>query len=65
MKVTHTGVGEYTLDNAGAKAVVNVNKDVFVSSDFDAFTNMMDLLQPGMANVYYDGMPFVRYKSVT
>ena len=64
MKVTHSGVGEYTLDNAGAKAVVNVNKDVFVSSDFDAFTNMMDLLQPGMANVYYDGMPFVRYKSI-
>ncbi len=64
MKVTHTGVGEYTLDNAGAKVVVNVNKDVFVSSDFDAFTNMMDLLQPGMANVYYDGMPFVRYKSI-
>lgn len=64
MVVTHTGVGEYTLDNAGAKAVVNVNKDVFVSSDFDAFTNMMDLLQPGMANVYYDGMPFVRYKSI-
>ena len=64
MTVTHTGVGEYTLDNAGAKAVVNVNKDVFVSSDFDAFTNMMDLLQPGMANVYYDGMPFVRYKSI-
>lgn len=64
MKVAHTGVGEYTLDNAGAKAVVNVNKDVFVSSDFDAFTNMMDLLQPGMANVYYDGMPFVRYKSI-
>jgi hypothetical protein len=24
----------------------------------------MGLLQPGMANVYYDGMPFVRYKSV-
>ena len=64
MVVTHTGVGEYTLDNAGAKAVVNVNKDVFVSSDFDSFTNMMGLLQPGMANVYYDGLPFVRYKSI-
>ena len=64
MVVTHTGVGEYTLDNAGAKAVVNVNKDVFVSSDFDAFTNMMGLLQPGMANAYFDGMPFVRYKSI-
>ena len=64
MVVTHTGVGEYTLDNAGAKAVVNVNKDVFVSSDFNEFTNMMGLLQPGMANVYYDGMPFVRYKSI-
>lgn len=65
MTVTHTGVGEYTLENADAKAVVNVNKDVFVTSDFDAFTNMMSLLQPGMANVYYDGMPFIRYKSIT
>ena len=65
MAVTHTGVGEYTLANGDAKAVVNVNKDVFVSSDFDAFTNQMGLLQPGMANVYYDGMPFVRYKSIT
>ena len=65
MTVTHTGVGEYTLANGDAKAVVNVNKDVFVSSDFDAFTNMMSLLQPGMANVYYDGMPFIRYKGIT
>ena len=65
MVVTHTGVGEYTLANGDAKAVVNVDKDVFVSSDFDAFTNQMGLLQPGMANVYYDGMPFVRYKSIT
>ncbi len=64
MTVTHTGIGEYTLANGDAKAVVNVNKDVFVSSDFDSFTNMMGLLQPGMANVYFDGMPFVRYKSV-
>ena len=64
MTVTHTGVGEYTLANGDAKAVVNVGKDVFVTSDFDAFTNQMGLLQPGMANVYYDGMPFVRYKSI-
>ena len=64
MAVTQTGVGEYTLANGDAKAVVNVNKDVFVSSDFEAFTNQMGLLQPGMANVYYDGMPFVRYKSI-
>ena len=41
------------------------NSDVFASEDFEAFTNQMGLLQPGMANVYYDGMPFVRYKSVT
>ena len=65
MTVTHTGVGEYTLTNADASAVVNINNDVFVSEDFEAFTNQMGLLQPGMANVYYDGMPFVRYKSVT
>ena len=65
MTVTHTGVGEYTLANADATAVVNIGTDVFVTDQFDAFTNQMGLLQPGMANVYYDGMPYVRFKSVT
>lgn len=65
MTVMHSGPGEYTLVNADASAVVNVRSDVFVSDDFEAFTNQMGLLQPGMANVYYDGMPFVRYKSLT
>jgi len=65
MTVTHTGVGEYTLANADATAVVNIGTDLFVSNEFEAFTNQMGLLQAGMANVYYDGMPFVRYKSVT
>ena len=65
MTVTHTGAGEYTLANGDATATVNINTDVFVSGQFEAFTNQMGLLQPGMANVYYDGMPFVRYKSVT
>ena len=64
MTVTHTGAGQYTLTNADATATVNVNDDVFVSDAFEAFTNQMGLLQPGMANVYYDGMPFVRFKSV-
>ena len=64
MKVTHTGLGEYTLTNASASAVVNVGTDVFVSDQYEAFTNQMGLLQPGMANVYYDGMPFVRYKGL-
>ena len=65
MTVTHTGAGEYTLANGDATATVNINSDVFTSDQFEAFTNQMGLLQPGMANVYYDGMPFVRYKSVT
>ena len=64
MTVTHTGAGQYTLTNADATATVNINDDVFVTDGFEAFTNQMGLLQPGMANVYYDGMPFVRYKSV-
>ena len=64
MKVTHTGPGEYTLTNAEATAVVNVDTDVFVSDQFEAFTNQMGLLQPGMANVYYDGLPFVRYRGL-
>jgi len=65
MVVTHTGAGEYTLANADAKAVVNINNDVFTTDGFEAFTNQMGLLQPGMANVYYDGMPFVRFKKVS
>ena len=65
MTVTHTGAGQYTLANADATATVDINDDVFVSDRFEAFTNQMGLLQPGMANVYYDGMPFVRYKSVS
>ncbi len=65
MTVTHTGAGQYTLANADATATVDINNDVFVSDRFEAFTNQMGLLQPGMANVYYDGMPFVRYKSVS
>jgi len=64
MKVAHTGVGEYTLTNADATAVVNVGTDVFESDQFEAFTNQMGLLQPGMANVYYDGLPFVRYRGL-
>ena len=65
MNVAHTGVGEYTLTNGDAQAVVNVVSDTFTSSRYEEFTNQMGLLQPGMANVYYDGMPFVRYKSVS
>ena len=65
MTVTHIGPGEYLLANADATATVNVRDDVFVSDGFEAFTNQMGLLQPGMPNVYYDGMPFVRFKSVT
>ena len=65
MTVTHTGAGKYTLANAEATATVDINSDVFTSDQFEAFTNQMGLLQPGMANVYYDGMPFVRFKSVS
>ena len=64
LAVTYTGNGQYTLANGDATATVNIKDDVFVSDQFEAFTNQMGLLQPGMANVYYDGMPFVRYKSV-
>lgn len=65
MTVTHTGANEYLLANGDATALVNIADDVFVSDRFEDFTNQMGLLQPGMPNVYYDGMPFVRYRSVT
>ena len=45
MVVTHTGVGEYTLVNGTAKAVVNVNKDVF-DSDIVSFEDLLGDVAP-------------------
>jgi hypothetical protein len=65
ISVTKTGDGLYQLQNAGGSASVNTTSDTMAFDDYMAFTNLMDLLQPGMDNVYYDGGPFVRYNHQT
>jgi len=61
--VSKTGEGEYLLKGPYAEATVNTATEVFRSDDYLRFTNLMTQLQEGMDNVYYDGAPFVRYRS--
>lgn len=63
--VTKTGNGLYQLQNAGGKATVNTTDDTIAFDDYMGFTNLMDLLQPGMDNAYYDEGAFVRYNHQT
>ena len=65
INVTKTGDGLYQLQNAGGKATVNTTDDTMAFDDYMGFTNLMDLLQPGMDNAYYDGGAFVRYDHQT
>ena len=57
------GEGRYQLTSPCGTAVVNTDKDTFDSDDYEAFTNMMDMVQPGMPNISLDGLPLVRWKS--
>ena len=61
--VSKKGEGEYVLKGPYAEATVNTVTEVFSSDDYMGFTNLMGQLQAGMDNVYYDGAPFVRYRS--
>ncbi len=65
VSVTKTGDGVYQLQNAGGKATVNTTDDTMAFDDYMGFTNLMDLLQPGMDNAYYDEGAFVRYNHQT
>ncbi len=56
--------GRYQLTSPCGTAVVDTNKDTFDSDDYEAFTNMMGMVQPGMPNVNFDGLPLVRWKSM-
>lgn len=62
MRIRKQG-GVYLLQNSEGQAQVNVFDDTFASEDYTAFTNMMSKNQKGMPNVYYDGVPFVRFKA--
>ena len=63
MTVTKKGPGLYDLKNQGATASVNTIDEEFTCAAYMDFTNLMELVQPGMDNAYYDGAPFLRYAS--
>ena len=62
--VTKTAEGQYALSNPCGTATVDTNKDIFESDDYEAFTNMMGQVQPGMPNTTYDALPIIRWKSI-
>ena len=64
IEVSKTGEGTYTLTGPYAEATVNTTTEQFASDDYMGFTNLMDLIQQGMANVYLDGAPYIRYRSM-
>lgn len=64
MTVEKSGEDIYQLNNGKATATVNTAEETFTSADFMSFTNLMDLLSPGMANVYFDGSPYLRYSQM-
>lgn len=59
-----TGYGVFLLQNPFGQATVDVNRDTISSPDLMAFLNLMDQVQPGLDNVYLDGLPFVRVEQV-
>ena len=66
VNVIKTGTGTYKLMNPFSTATVNTVDETFVIADYLAFTNLMDLTQPGMDNAYLDGLlPCVRYSYQT
>ncbi len=62
MKVEQNG-SSYTLTSQTGTATVDTERDVFSSPDISAFTNLMDQVQKGMPNVYYDGVAFAAFES--
>ena len=64
IQVKSLGNGKYALSNPFATAEVDTEKDTFTSSNYEAFTNMMGMVQQGMPNTTYDALPIIRWKSL-
>lgn len=64
IQVQSLGDGKYMLTSPCGTAKVDTQKDLFMSSDYEAFTNMMGMVQPGMPNVIYDALPTIRWKAL-
>ena len=64
IQVQKVGNGKYALSNPFGTAEVDTKTDIFTSSDYEAFTNMMGMVQQGMPNTTYDALPIIRWKSL-
>jgi uncharacterized protein YacL (UPF0231 family) len=64
VQVVPIGEHQYALSNPNGTATVDTEKDIFESDDYEAFTNMMGQVQPGMPNTCYDALPIIRWKSI-
>ena len=62
--VVKTAQHHYTLTNPNGTATVDIQQDVLESDDYEGFTNMMGMVQPGMPNTVYDALPIIRWKSI-
>ena len=65
VSVTKTGTDTYVLENSGARLTVNTTAETCAFDHFLNFTNQMGLVQEGIENVCYDGLPFVRFNHQT
>lgn len=64
VQVVPTGDHQYALTSPCGTATVDTDKDIFESDDYEAFTNLMGQVQPGMPNTVYDALPIIRWKSI-
>lgn len=64
IQVANNGDGKFMLTNPFGTAKVDTEKDLFMSNDYEAFTNLMGMVQPGMPNTTYDALPIIRWKSL-
>ena len=62
--VVKTAPNQYALTSPCGTATVDTQRDIFESDDYEAFTNMMGMVQPGMPNTMYDALPILRWKSL-
>lgn len=62
--VAKTAPDRYLLTSPCGTATVDTANDRFESDDYEAFTNMMGLVQPGMPNTIFDALPMLRWKSI-
>ncbi len=64
VQVVKTAEHQYALTSPCGTAKVDTANDLFESNDYEAFTNMMGMVQPGMPNTIYDALPIIRWKSL-